>query len=495
MSLRPQEVITTAELEAAKRNIIRDGLATESMIALSGGAFLVALALLMGANNFQIGLLAALPTFTNLFQLVSIWLVRRYNNRRAVSVYSLIIARIPLILIGLTALLFSSTNGVNTIIFFLCFYYFFSSISGPSWNSWMKDLIPENTLGTYFSRRSRYTQILNVIVSLSAALMLDYIKKYYPELQLQAYAYMFIVAGCLGLTGTLFLSRTPEPRSQMSKDNIFKLLRIPLRDGNFRNLLIFNSAWVFALAIATPFFTVYMMTTLGLPISYVIGFSIISQICSILTVSIWGKFADRYSNKTIIALCGPLYILCIIAWSFVGLYKEQYANLALLALINVFTGISTAGINLSLTNIGLKLAPKNDAIVYLSARNIITALFSSVAPVIGGWLADFFSKRHVTIDAAYQGPHVSKQFHLLFLHQWNFLFVIGAVLAFIALQLLVRVKEKGEVEKDIVRRIMRSSIKSTVKDYFIIGRLLDVREQVKTQFGKVFRPKNYEEEN
>jgi hypothetical protein len=45
--------------------------------------------------------------------------------------------------------------------------------------------------------------------------------------------------------------------------------------------------------------------------------------------------------------------------------------------------------NLSITNIGLKLAPA-DAIVYLSAKNIITAFFSSVAPLVGGYLADFF---------------------------------------------------------------------------------------------------------
>lgn len=493
MSLRPQEVITETELVAAKRNVIRDGLATEGMIAISGGAFLVALALLMGANNFQIGLLAALPTFTNLFQLVSIWLVRRSNNRRAVCVYSLVIARMALLLIGLTALVFSTSKGVNTIIFFLCFYYFFSSVSGPSWNSWMKDLIPESTLGTFFSRRTRYTQILNVVLSISAALFVDYIKKYFPQYQLQTYSYMFIAAAIFGLTGTIFLSRTPEPRSQMSKENIFKLLLIPLRDINFKNLLVFNSAWVFALNIATPFFTVYMMTTLNLPISYVIGFNIIAQLSSIFTVGIWGIFADRYSNKTIIAICAPLYIICILAWSFVGIYSREYANLILLALINIFSGITTAGINLSLTNIGLKLAPKNDAIVYLSARNIITAVFSSVAPLIGGVLADFFANRHLTVDAVYKGTRVTKDFHLLFLHQWNFLFIIGALLAFIALQLLLRVKEKGEVEKDVVVRIMRSSIKSNMKDNFILGRLLDVHEHVKSRMEWVFRGRRNEE--
>jgi MFS family permease len=182
----------------------------------------------------------------------------------------------------------------------------------------------------------------------------------------------------LGLSGVYFLSRTPEPASEMSRDNVFKLLRVPMRDGNFRNLLVFNSAWLFAINIALPFFTVYMMTTLSLPISYVIGFNIVAQLCSIFTINLWGIFADRYSNKTIIAICGPLYIACFIAWSFVGIYSQQYANLILLALIHIFSGIATAGINLSLTNIGLKLAPANNAISICRQKILLQHSFHQV---------------------------------------------------------------------------------------------------------------------
>src|SRR6476659_5871218 len=151
MNLSPQLIITESELAAGKKKVILDGLATESMSALCTGAFLVALALLMGANNFQIGMLASLPTFTNIFQLVSIWLVRRFNNRRAISVYCSILASVPLIIIGCIALFNTSSANINMVIFFLTFFYLFGSIAGPSWNSWMKDLIPENPLGAFFS--------------------------------------------------------------------------------------------------------------------------------------------------------------------------------------------------------------------------------------------------------------------------------------------------------------------------------------------------------
>ena len=478
MNLRPKNELTEQEVQKGLSLVIGDGLATEAMTALTGGAFLVAMALLMGASNFQIGLLAALPTLTNIFQLLSIWLVRRYNNRRAVSVYCAFLARIPLVIIGSIPILFPGEGSVKLVIIFLFCFYFFGSIASPSWNAWMRDLVPEKILGVYFSRRARYAQILSVVMTIVLAFLLDYIRVQYPLLQLETYAWMFIAGGVIGLTGAAILSGTPERQSFLSKENIFRLFKRPLKDGNFRRLLIFNSAWVFAINISTPFFTVFMMKSLGLSLSYIIGLTITSQLCGILTIRIWGSFADRYSNKTIIAIAAPLYILCILAWCLVGIYTSFYSNLALLIAIHIVTGFTTSGINLSLTNIGLKLAPNDLAIVYLSAKNIITAFFSSIAPLIGGILADYFTSRHLKITAEWSAPALTKVFRLLSLHEWNFLFLIGAFIALIAVNLLARVKEVGEVEKDVVVRIMRSSIKNNLKESFVIGNLLTWHGQI-----------------
>ena len=478
MDLRPKKELTEKEVQHGLRLIVGDGLASEAMLSLIGNTFLIAMAVILGASNLQIGLLAALPTLTNVFQLFSIWVVRRTNNRRAVSVYSSLLARFPLVIIGILPLFFPSLITIDRFIFFLFFYYLFTSIAGPSWNSWMKDLVPEKSLGAYFSHRSSYMQTINVILSIIMALVVDYVKGKYPQYELQTYGVMFMCAGIIGITGAFILSKAPEPQSFLPRENIFKLFKRPLNNLNFRRLLVFNSAWVFALNIATPFFIVYMLKGLGLSITYIIGLTITSQLFSIFTVRIWGVFADRYSNKTIIAICAPLYIFCIIGWSFVGIYTHLYANLILLVIIHIFSGIATAGINLSLTNIGLKLAPREDGIVYLSAKNIITAFFSAIAPLLGGLLADYFAQRQLKITIEWTGPNIEKVFRLLSLHEWNFLFLIGAAFAFLAVQLLFRVKETGEVEKDIVVRIMRSSIKSNLKEYFLIGNLINLHDQL-----------------
>lgn len=486
MNLKPQEVLTEQDVKKGLKLVIGDGLFSETMTTLTGGAFIVAMAILLGANNLQLGLIAALPTMVNMFQLISIWLVRRFNNRRAITVICSLLARFPLVIIGLLPLLMPGVVTIEVIIPILFFYYLMGAVAGASWNSWMKDLVPEKQLGAYFAKRSSLMQTMNVILSLVLALAVDYVRDYHPAFELNAYGYMFIAAGIAGLLGTTMLAGTPEPQKYLPKENIFRMLMRPLKDANFRRLLVFNSAWVFAVNIASPFFTVFMMKSMGLGLSYIIGLTIISQISSILTIRLWGRFADRYSNKTIIAIGTPLYILCLVGWCFVGIYTQLWPNLLLLAVIHLAMGFANAGINLSLTNIGLKLAPTADAIVYLSSKNIITAIFSALAPLLGGILADYFTGRHLKIDAEWGGPRWTKTLHIIELQEWNFLFLFGALLGLIAVELLTRVKETGEVEKDYVVRIMRSTMRNNLKNNFLTGSLMNGYSQLKSVFRRRF---------
>ena len=459
ISLRPSDKLTDKQIDKGLRLVVAEGIATESMVAFTGGAFLVAMAIQMGASNFQLGVLAALPTFSSIFQLVSIWLVQRFKNRRAVAVLSNLCARFPLIIIGLLPFLFSAGTSIKVLIFLLFFHYYLGSIAGASWNSWMKDLIPSNRLGSYFSHRSRLTQSVSVILSLSIALSLDYIKARFPNDIMLTYSVMFLVGGGFGMLSVFLLSRTPEPQSHMVSDNIFKLLKKPLLDRNFRRLLTFNSFWAFSLNLATPFFSVYMMKTLGLPLSYIIALGILCQVSSILSIRMWGRYSDQYSNKTIIRICAPIYILCIVAWAFVGMTSSMPAMLGFLALINIVTGFSTAGANLAIGNISIKLAPREEAIVYLTVKNITIAVFSTIAPMIGGLLADFFASHQLTGGFSWTGDGHTSMLNLLNLQGWNFFFIIGGVCAMLSLRVLGKVREHGEVNKDKVVVVLRRKLR------------------------------------
>ncbi len=383
MNLKPKVKLTDAEISRSLRLVVLDGLLAEAMTTFTGPTFILAMAILAGASNAVLGVLVALPTFANLFQIFSIWLIKMLRNRRAIVVTCSVAARLPLLVIGLSALAGTRSFLLNILPVFLFLHYFFGSISGLSWNTWMKDLVPESRLGSFFAKRSSYTQALNAALSITLALGVDYIGRNAPSMLPETYGLMFLIGGLLGLTGVYILARTDEPVTIIEKENVLKLLVRPLRDGNFFRLLVFNSFWTFALNLATPFFIVFMLKAIQLSISTIIALTIVSQVSSVLTVRAWGAYADKYSNKTIIALSSPLYIMCLIAWCYVGLYQHATFNLIFLLVIHIITGAATAGVNLSITNLGLKLAPKESAVAYLSSRNLIVALSGTAAPVLG----------------------------------------------------------------------------------------------------------------
>lgn len=466
MNLKPSRSLTKEQIDSGLRLVIADGMSAEAMVVFTSGTFLTAMAISLGATNFQLGLFAALPTFTTIFQLVSIWLVQRFNNRRVIASLFNLFARLPIIAIGLIPFLFTGGTSIEILFLMLFFQHIFGDIAGASWNSWIKDLVPEKQLGAFFSRRTRMSQTLNVTLSLATAFAIDYVKAHYPANEIVAYNILFLIGGAFGLLSVGFLLRTPEPRAKRINAKLLTLFTLPLKNANFKNLLVFNSGWAFALNLAVPFFSVYMLKTIGLPLSYVISLGILSQLSGIASYKLWGKYTDRFSNKTIISICAPLYVGCILLFAFTAMPAHRLVTLAVLTIIYLMSGWSSAGINLAISNISLKLASKNEAIAYLSVKNMFVAFFSTIAPLIGGLLADFFSTHQFTWSMQFksiEGTTRITNLTLLNLQGWNYFFIIGGLLALLSLRFLNRVKEQGEIDKQRAVVYMRAGVRKKLR--------------------------------
>src|SRR3954469_19849100 len=107
MNLQTSNSLTEKQVKSGLKLVIADGMTAEAMVVFTSGTFLTAMAIQLGATNFQLGLFAALPTFTTIFQLFSIWLVRKFNNRRVIAALFNFLARLPILAIGLMPFLFT----------------------------------------------------------------------------------------------------------------------------------------------------------------------------------------------------------------------------------------------------------------------------------------------------------------------------------------------------------------------------------------------------
>ncbi|MBN2181616.1 MAG: MFS transporter, partial [Sedimentisphaerales bacterium] len=361
--------------------------------------------------------------------------------------------------------IFEAKVAVTVLLVLLAAVSAFGAVSGCSWNSWMRDLIPEDVMGSFFSRRMRIATGVGVALSIIAAFYLDFWKKQFASQELAGYSILFFIGFAAGMLGVFFLAKTPEIQMPRVKERIkiFKLLSLPFKDENFRKLIVFMCSWNFAVNLAGPFFMVYMLKRLNLSMSLIIGLSIVSQIMNFLFLRIWGRYTDRFSNKSVLAISGPLFIVSILAWTFTTMPEKYFLTIPLLIIIHVVMGLSSAGVSLASGNISLKLAPKGQATAYLATNTIFNSVAAGIAPILGGKFADFFAGRELAWTLNYTSPTGKFSLATLNLQQWDFFFALAFLIGLYAIHRLALIKEAGEVEEKIVARELFNEVRTQIR--------------------------------
>ena len=94
--LEPQDEVSEREVQQGLRALLVDASFATAIGALNSGVVLLALALHVGVSTVQIGILAAIPLFTQILQAPAVSLVERLRTRRRISVISVFLARLAL---------------------------------------------------------------------------------------------------------------------------------------------------------------------------------------------------------------------------------------------------------------------------------------------------------------------------------------------------------------------------------------------------------------
>ena len=463
--LEPTDVLTDEQVKKGLRRLIHHGVAIQTMATLTGEAFLVAFALKLGASNLQIGLLAAIGPLAQLLQLPATLLVERVRNRRLISVITISLIRLCWILIALSPLVFAKNAGLQVLFIGVLIASAAGAVANCSWNSWMRDLVPQDSMGSFFARRSQWAIGFSILASLAAGFYLDFWGKHFGSEGFTQYTILFLAGVSAGVLGLVSMARIPEQRMPRADGHtpMLGMLAKPFRDTNFRRLMWFLCSWSFALNLAGPFFMVYMLKRLGLSMSTIIGLTVLNQAMNFIFLRLWGRYTDRFSNKSVLLICGPILILTILAWTFTTMPDRHALTMPLLIVIHAFLGIASSGLSLATGNIGLKLAPAGESTIYLATNSLVSSAAAGVAPILGGQFADFFAGRELAWTLTYTAPTGTHTLPTLNLQQWDFFFFLAVLLGLFALTRLRKVKEVGEVDKGIVLHTLMTQVRVQVR--------------------------------
>ena len=454
---RPRPSLSEQERETGLRMMTWQAVAASGADGMASGGFLAAFALILGASNTQIGIMTAIPFIAQPMQILAVILVERLRLRKAIAVSGYFVAYLTWIPIALIPFMLSvpHSGAVALLLAFTAVRGVANAFVNTSWNGWLRDIVPQDIMGSFFARRLRLATIAAAASGMAAAIYIDVWKGNVAD-ESVVYGYtiaMLLGSMLLGMSAVGFMARIPEPRMADNEGpglSIRKILTAPFADKAFRPLIVFLFVWNFAAHLAAPFFAVYMLKVLELPLTLVVGLGVVSQIGNVLFLRVWGSTVDRFGSKVVLSLTTSLYFLAILGWTFTSFPDKHALTLPLLVFLHALMGIASAGINISSTTIRMKMAPQAQATSYLTGASLAANVGAGISPLLGGMLADYFSVRELQVGFQWVDPSNTIEFPAMFLTGFDFLFAIAFLLGLVTLNALAAIREEGEVEQQVV---------------------------------------------
>ena len=368
---------TIEKVKNALRFSTAEGMAYGAMLGF-GDSYIVAFAVALQTGSFQIGVLCSLPGFlASLAQLWDAEFARLLKSRKAVILVFALLQGL-MFLPMLTLVFLSRANTSWLLIAFASLYSISGALVSPAWGSVMAEIVPESLRGRYFSLRGSLSTLANTVTLLAGGLFLSVL----AHKALWGFALLFGAALVARLVSFGLLTRLYEMPAQTRSQH-----RVRGRDfarnlasttlGKYMLFLFFMS---FAVNIASPYFAVYQLRDLKIDYVTFAALGTASSGAALLTVTRWGRAADRAGNFRMMLLASALITLVPLLWLL-------SADLVYLGLVQAFSGFAWAGFGLCSVNYMYDATTPQNRTRYLAYFNAGNGLAAGLGALLGGYMA------------------------------------------------------------------------------------------------------------
>ncbi|UCD37350.1 MAG: MFS transporter [Fidelibacterota bacterium] len=403
-----------------------EGAFSQAHVILTGGIFLTALALSLGAEPWHLGLLAAVPHLTQIFQLIGAYLVEATGRRKLIAILGAGMSRLLWVALPLLYLVHNSQTAVAWFLAIIIASSSLGLMAGNAWTTWMADLIPERLRGRYFGFRHGLIAAVTIAASIMGGIWLDWGSDNLGEST--ALTYIVVVASLAGCIGVILLGRQPDiPRPAERKAPRLKDLLIrPFKNRSFRRALEFFLAWNVAVGFTAAFFNVHMIRELDISFITIGIFQSVNPFLGMFLFKRWGRIIDRFQIRSVLLVSGLVVTTLPIIWLFPTSEHPGW-----IWLIAILSGLSWTGFNLSAYTYPMRYSPRIGRSYYLAYFYIVSGLGFVVSALAGGIFAQTLSDWRIILPAI--GGRTFMVHHAMF--------IITAVMRVLSLTLLFRLRD------------------------------------------------------
>lgn len=373
--------------------------------------YIVPFALFLGATNKDVGFLVVIQNIGLAIAQIPGARIVGVFSRKFIWYSTMILSRILWILVPFVILLPANQFIVFSVIIFAIF--FLNGLRNPAWTSLMGDLVPPNNRGEYFGKRNMIAGIVGLIALMSSGFIVSYF----------GFGWLFFLAGAIGIAGVYFFIRVEDPG--LKKKFIYRhqfnfsperIKRSILLNTDFYWFTLYMVLISFAIAIASPFYTVKMLKDLNIGYMWYAAIITIDALVAIFSQPYWGKFSDKYGDKAILAITGSMVCFIPFIWIFAN-------NIPLLIVVNAYDGFIFSGFTLVTFNFLLAAIPPEKKANYIANHTFLTGMGTIIGTMFGGMLAILFASSINAITMIFLAsfmirlstlaiiPHIRKGYH------------------------------------------------------------------------------------
>ena len=360
---------------------IYHGMASTIALNFSNNFFPIFAITILGATNYQVGLISSLPPLMALLMTIpaAILLNRAHVQKKLVAM-SVLLARLLFILI--IALVYIPSTAFQSWAFLIVIALMSipNTVGNMGWQTLIGGLVSNSRRGAFFSDRNR----LLTMVGLVSTLVIGILMKDASD-NVVAYQILFAVALGFGLLEVFFLLKHDEgevniegaaKKKKLMDWSIFQHSRYV---WFLVGALFFNFTWQMAWGI----FNIYHVRVVGATIFWISMFSVGSMLMQIVTFPLWKKWAENRSN------------VLVFTWVAIGMATTPFLtvlskNLYYLTLVQTTSGFFLSGVILLLFNLLLEQSPEKLRTYCITSYNVLLSIVAFLAPQIGVWLLDLY---------------------------------------------------------------------------------------------------------
>lgn len=357
---------------------IYHGMVSTVALNLASNFFPIFAISILGATNYQVGLISSLPPLVALIMTIpAAILLNRLDEQKKTVAMSVLGARALFILL-IGVIFIPSSYQAWAFLMIIALMNVPGTISNIGWQTLISGMIRDERRGAFFSDRNRLLTIVGMITTLIIGVVM---KKQTDNAT--AYQGLFFLAFIFGLVEVFFLMKhkeTVQPKPNKEKKNASMDWSI-FKDQGYKWFLITALCFNFSWQMAWGLFNIYNVRYAHATILWISIFSVGSQLVQIFSFPLWKKWADQKSNTL------------MLVWVAAGMATAPFltvlsTNLVYLTFVQMTSGFFVSGTMLLLFNLLLEQSPKEKRTYCITTYNVLLSFVAFMAPQIGIWLLE-----------------------------------------------------------------------------------------------------------